>query len=171
MATKTLRLIISQSIGAFFLLSASVALTLAFHFLHISGSVFLPLYFIVILGAYTMAPQFSLATAIIIPLLNYLLTGMPPTSPIPMLQILVIELCALALATTYLRKTNLFLGIKLLSSIVIARFSAILLVTSSMISWSFFVNHLLESVPGILLNTLLAYFVLSFLKNERNENS
>jgi len=66
------------------------------HLIPQGGMIFLPIYFFTLVGAYKYGWQIGLLTAVLSPLLNSLLFGMPDMSVVPVIEIKSLLLAALA---------------------------------------------------------------------------
>ena len=132
-----------------------------YHLLNLTGNIYLPIYLAVLVGSFIFSTPQIIIIALLTPLANYLISGMPQLSPFPMLQILTIELIVLSLTSLYVKKTKLPLIIQIIISILAARLSSILLILfSSTITFNWWSNHILISIPGIILNSILCYLIL-----------
>jgi xanthosine utilization system XapX-like protein len=76
--------------GALFI-ALGVSIPQLFHSIGM-GSVFLPMHIPVLLAGLLVGPITGLYVGILTPILSYLLTGMPPVAPVPMMPIMVFEL-------------------------------------------------------------------------------
>lgn len=68
------------------------------HFIPSGGKIFLPIYFFTLIGAYKFGPRVGLATAVLSPVLNAALFGMPPPAVLP---IILIKSTLLAVIASY----------------------------------------------------------------------
>lgn len=66
------------------------------HLIPQGGLIFLPIYFFTLVGAYKYGWQVGLLTAVLSPLLNSLLFGMPAMSAVPVIEIKSLILAAMA---------------------------------------------------------------------------
>lgn len=143
-----------------------LALSLMFPFLtHLAGfqgGTMLPLYTAILAGAfYCDLPLISLC-AFLSPLLNHCLTGMPPMSPLPMLQILTVELMVLSLTASLLKNKGMNLVVKILIPILLARLSSVVFVCLCKdYGVGLWISSFLQGIPGILFNFAVAYLILS----------
>ena len=89
-----------------------VVLPMVFHSIPDAGKIFLPMHLPVLLGAMLVSWPWALGIGVLCPLLSFVVTGgaMPPVAPMPMLQIMVVELPVYALVASLvypkLRKWN-----------------------------------------------------------------
>lgn len=68
------------------------------HFIPSGGRIFLPIYFFTLIAAYKFGPRVGLATAVLSPVLNAALFGMPPLAVLP---IILIKSTLLAVMASY----------------------------------------------------------------------
>lgn len=68
------------------------------HFIPSGGKIFLPIYFFTLIGAYKFGPRVGLATAVLSPVLNAALFGMPPMAVLP---IILVKSTLLAVIASY----------------------------------------------------------------------
>ncbi|MDR2684284.1 MAG: ECF transporter S component [Prevotellaceae bacterium] len=95
----------------------NLALPQLAHLVPMGGLIFLPIYFFTLIGAYKYGFWVGVLTAVLSPLANMLLFGMPPVAALPAIMI---KSVALAFAAAYCAKK--FNG-KLLVGIIIAVFA------------------------------------------------
>lgn len=131
------------------------------HLIPQGGLILLPIYFFTLIGAYKYGIHVGLLTAILSPLANNLLFGMPPTAVLPAIMVKsVILAIAAALAAKHFGKVS-FVGI------LLAILSYQLIGTG--IEWamtqSFFtaVQDFRMGIPGMLVQLIGGYFVLKAL--------
>lgn len=131
------------------------------HFLPDGGKVFLPIYFFTLIGAYKFGLKVGLLTAILSPLCNHLLFGMPPAAVLP---ILLIKSSLLAVAAAYIadRKQSLSL---LLLALVVVSYQIVGGVAEWIITadWMMAVQDFRIGFPGMILQVLLGWVVLKLL--------
>ena len=97
--------LITQIIIAAITAACAVVIPVLFHLVGL-GSIFLPMFLPLSIGAYFLTPFFALLTGTIAPLTSSLLTGMPPLYP-PIAIIMMIELSLFCLIISLLKhKTN-----------------------------------------------------------------
>lgn len=131
------------------------------HLVPQGGLIFLPIYFFTLIAAYKYGIHVGLLTAVLSPLANNLLFGMPPSAVLPAIIIKsVILAIAAVLAAKYFRKVS-FLGILL----------AILAyqIVGTGIEWAMTQNFFTAvqdfriGIPGMLIQLIGGYFVLKAL--------
>ena len=131
------------------------------HLIPQGGLILLPIYFFTLIAAYKYGIHVGLLTAVLSPLANNLLFGMPPSAVLPAIIIKsVILAIAAAMAAKYFGKVS-FWGVLL----AILAYQVI----GTGIEWgmtqSFFtaVQDFRIGIPGILIQLVAGYFVLKAL--------
>ena len=149
-------------------LGISSTIPFLFHLLSINGSVFLPIYLAILVGSHFIPFRSILVVTLLTPIMNYFSTGMPMISPVPMLQILTVELLFLVLSLRILQKKKMNLFLKLSFSVLIARLSSFFFIyLSSKISLDWFINTRLISYPGIFFNIVIAYIFIGLFYEKK----
>ncbi len=131
------------------------------HLIPQGGFIFLPIYFFTLIAAYKYGIHVGLLTAILSPLANHLLFGMPPAAVLPAIIIKsAILAVAAAMAAKYFKKVSL-LGILL----AILAYQLIGTGVEWALTQNFFVavQDFRIGVPGILIQLFGGYFVLKAL--------
>ncbi|MEJ5362328.1 MAG: hypothetical protein WBK20_06130 [Spirochaetota bacterium] len=82
--------------------ACSVVIPILFHLLGL-GSIFLPMFIPLSIGAYFLTPAYALLTGTIAPITSTILTGMPPLYP-PVAIIMMIELALFCFAISLLNQ-------------------------------------------------------------------
>lgn len=77
------------------------------HFIPSGGRIFLPIYFFTLIAAYKFGPKAGLATAVLSPVLNATLFGMPPLAVLPIILVKSTLLAVLAAYVASHRKLSL----------------------------------------------------------------
>lgn len=153
----TLALIISLSLAAPYL----------FHLAGLKGDVFLPIFLGVVLASQYLKSVEVVGVALLAPLANHILTGMPSRAPLPILQVLTLEAVILGMAAIYLRRKAFKPLLRVGIPILLGRISSVILVflypTLYLELWA---ANLILGVPGMLLNTAFALMVLRLLPVE-----
>lgn len=68
-------------------IAAGIILPLFFHFVSLTGQIFLPMHIPVLLGGLLLGKKDGFAVGLVTPLLSALLTGMPPLSVLPLMAV------------------------------------------------------------------------------------
>ncbi len=133
------------------------------HKLPLGGPRFLPIYFFVLIGAYKFGWKVGLLTAILSPLANTLLTGMPS---LMMLPTVFVKGIALALIAAFIsKKTNKLSFTNL--AIVIIGYQTIGVIFESIYLGNLqnAISSVIISYPGLLIQLALGYLILFFIKD------
>lgn len=157
------------------LVALGIVIPMAFHYLGTGlGPIFLPMHLPVFLGGVLLGPGAGLIVGIITPLLNSVLTGMPPL--IPMLPIMTVELAVYGLVLGYFFKrlqVNIYLS--LIITMLMGRIGAGLVVWIIVHGFGFarlpsnpFIyiwGTITTGLPGIIIQLVLIPFILNYLKS------
>lgn len=127
------------------------------HILPVGGPTLLPIYFFTLIAAYKYGLQVGLATAVLSPVINYLLFGMPG---LPVLPIILIKSGLLAGAAVLAAKYMKSLSILSLLLVVLA-YQLIGTAIEWMMVKNFFiaVQDFRIGVPGMLIQIIGGYFI------------
>ena len=109
------------------LIAIGIIVPAIFHYSGISGKVFLPMHIPVLIGGFLLSPMYALLVGVVTPLLNSLLTGMPPAFPMALIMMFELGVYGL-IASLFYRKLKLPLIVSLILSLVAGRVMAALVV-------------------------------------------
>lgn len=130
------------------------------HLLPNGGVTFLPIYFFTLIGAYKYGWKVGLITAILSPIINNLLFGMPPTSVLPIILIKSSLLAVSAgLAAYYFKRISIPILI-----LVILSYQTI----GTLIEWAIVkdtyiaIQDFRMGIPGMLLQIFGCYFIIKY---------
>lgn len=146
---------ITQIIIAAITAACAVVIPVLFHLVGL-GSIFLPMFIPLSIGAYFLTPLFALLTGAIAPITSSILTGMPPLYP-PIAIIMMIELSLFCLIISLLKhKTSVNNYIIIIIAIICDRIVLYMLYAIILpylkISFALFgIYDLFKSFPGIIL--------------------
>lgn len=131
------------------------------HLVPQGGLIFLPIYFFTLIAAYKYGIHVGLLTAILSPLANYLLFGMPPIAVLPAIMVKsTILAIAASLAAKYFGKISFWaILLAVLAYQVIGTLVEWALVKDFMVA----VQDFRIGIPGIVLQVVGGYFVLKAL--------
>lgn len=136
------------------LMIISVASPLLTHAMGIKGTEFLPIFFALSLSSGILSTSLMITLAVAAPVLNSVITGMPP---IPVLYFLMFEGVVFSLLIIAGRKLDISFYILVILSFIIARFSSIALLplfdTVTLKMWFF---AILNGYKGIIVNIIFA---------------
>lgn len=131
------------------------------HLIPQGGFIFLPIYFFTLIAAYKYGWKAGLLTAVLSPLVNHVLFGMPPLAVLPAILTKSVFLAmAAGLAASYFRK----LSLPILALVVLAY-----QVFGTLVEWAivgdFFkaVQDFRIGIPGMLLQVFGGYAVIRYL--------
>lgn len=154
--SKTMNLVISGLLLAIGILVPSI-----FHGIGISGRIFLPMHIPVLLGGFLLPPMHAILLGILTPILNNLVTGMPPV--FPMMVIMIFELAAYGLvASLTYRKFKLPILVSLISSMLVGRlvvggvvYGLVVLFAQKMDPILFVQGGIVTGLPGIIIQIVV----------------
>ncbi len=140
----------------------NIALPQLFHLVNMGGVTWLPIYFFTLIGAYKYGWRVGLLTAIISPLANSALFGMPAVA---MLPIILLKSCLLAaaagLAAAHFKRTTL-----LILAMVVLAYQAI----GTLGEWAIVgdfntaIQDLRIGIPGMLLQIIGGWATINLLR-------
>lgn len=166
MADKELRQI---PLAAMFI-ALGVAMPQLFHMFG-AGSVFLPMFLPLYLGAMFLSWKYSAVIAVLTPVFSFLISGMPPVVP-PILFLMIIELLSgtLFISIVYFH-LNKNMWIALIGAIVIGRIVYLIVISVFLPLFGFESKLLtmalvLKSFPGIILQLLVIPAAVKFIKGK-----
>ena len=167
MQTKALRLYsldykeAKTYIIAMIFVVGNIVLPQVCHLIPQGGFIFLPIYFFTLIAAYKYGWKAGLLTAVLSPLVNHVLFGMPPLAVLPAILTKSVFLAmAAGLAASYFRK----LSLPILALVVLAY-----QVFGTLVEWAilgdFFkaVQDFRIGIPGMLLQVFRGYAVIRYL--------
>ena len=130
------------------------------HLVPQGGLILLPIYFFTLIGAYKYGWQVGLATAILSPLVNSVLFGMPPAASLPGIMV---KSVLLALAAAYIARRYQTVSILLLLAVVLLYQVLGSLVESAMLgSLTLGFQDFRIGIPGMLLQVVGGYLVIKY---------
>lgn len=155
--TKTTNLVMGG-----LLIAIGVIVPSIFHTTGIAGNIFLPMHIPVLLGGFLLSPIYALLVGILTPILNSLLTGMPPL--FPMTVIMVFELGIYGFAASYLyRRLRVPVIVSLILSMIVGRIVSGIVVYVLVLAFStvkidpllFVKGGIITGLPGIIIQIIL----------------
>ncbi|MEY8416805.1 Protein of unknown function [Tissierella praeacuta DSM 18095] len=143
------------------LLAIGIIVPTIFHTTGIPGNVFLPMHIPVLIGGFLLPPYLALILGMLTPILNSLITGMPPL--FPMTVIMIFELGIYGLVTSILyRKLKMPSVISLIVSMISGRIMAGFVVfilaaffEVKMDPMFFIIGGVTTAIPGIIIQLIL----------------
>lgn len=151
-------------------LALGLILPYIFHFTGMSGNVFLPMHIPVLICGLILGERYGLLIGFITPLLNSVITGMPPIYPVAVAM--AFELAAYGWLSGYLfkrKKNNLYIA--LILAMIFGRFISgianyVLLgfAGKSFVLKLFMINTFLKPVWGILIQIIIIPFIVKVIE-------
>lgn len=147
-------------IAALFVIG-NIALPQLCHLVPNGGLVFLPIYFFTLVGAYKYGWKVGLLTAVLSPLVNWALFGMPTLAALPSIEIKGI---LLALAASYAAARFSRVNLLILLGVVLS-YQVVGSVIEGLMDSSFAagIQDFRMGIPGMLLQIVGGYVVLRYL--------
>lgn len=136
----------------------NMALPQLCHLVHLGGPTMLPIYFFTLIGAYKYGIKVGLLTAILSPVINSLLFGMPAVGVLPAI---LVKSVLLAVAAGYMASTCQKITLLALMRVVLAY-----QIVGTLIEWAIVGDYYLAvqdfriGIPGILLQIFGGYALL-----------
>ena len=131
------------------------------HLIPQGGLMLLPIYFFTLIGAYKYGWQVGLLTALLSPVLNSALFGMPALALLPGIMV---KSALLALAAAYIAHRHQSVSIALLLAVVLAYQVVGSLVESAMLgSLALGFQDFRIGIPGMLLQVIGGYLFIKYL--------
>lgn len=131
------------------------------HLIPQGGLMLLPIYFFTLIGAYKYGWQVGLLTALLSPVLNSALFGMPALAVLPGIMV---KSALLALAAAYIAHRHKSVSIALLLAVVLAYQVVGSLVESAMLgSLALGFQDFRIGIPGMLLQVIGGYLFIKYL--------
>ncbi|MDL2311096.1 ECF transporter S component [Peptostreptococcaceae bacterium OttesenSCG-928-C18] len=154
------------------LLSLGIILPSATHSFGAFGTIFLPMHIPVFLAGIIIGPIYGACLGLLLPLLNHFILGMPP---IPMLYIMIFELCTYGLISGIIFKKTKNVFLSLILSMIVGRivgaivtFVLFYILGLSKIPVSAWIyGSLVTGLPGIIIQIILVPIVTkTVIKNK-----
>ena len=140
----------------------AIILPLGAHAAGVSGVMLLPMHLPVLIGGFLLDPVTALLVAVVAPVVNFLITGMPPLQP-PILIVMLFELAGYALTASLLtRHTRWRVEVILLLSMLAGRLLLAAAVAGvaplfgwPVHAWGYVSGAVVTGLPGLLLQFIL----------------
>jgi hypothetical protein len=146
---------------AFIFILGNIALPQLCHLIPQGGLMWLPIYFFTLIGAYKFGIKVGFLTAVLSPILNSVLFGMPLPSILPAI---LVKSILLAAAGGFASQHYKRISISVLASVVI-----FYQLVGTLIEWALVNNFFLAlqdiriGIPGILLQIFGSYFFIKYI--------
>ncbi len=143
-------------------IAGNLILPIIAHAIPQGGKIFLPIYFFTLIAAYRFGFAAGLATALISPLANYYLTGMPPAAVLP---VILVKSALLAAAASWVAHSTQKISLLHITAVV-----AIYQFLGLLFEWAYKKSLILSlsdfhiGLPGIIVQIVGGYFLLLWLK-------
>lgn len=132
------------------------------HFVPQGGFIFLPIYFFTLIAAYKYGLKVGLLTAILSPVINHLLFGMPPAAVLPAI---LIKSVLLAGAAAYLaRRSNAVTLLNLVIAVLFYQVAGTLLEWALVRDFAVAVQDFRIGIPGMLLQIFGGFGLLKAIE-------
>jgi len=135
------------------------------HLIPNGGLIFLPIYFFTLIAAYKFGWRVGLMTALLSPVVNNLLFGMPPTA---MLPIILIKSTFLALSAAYaahrVGKVSL---LAIAIAVIVSQVAAMPIEWALTGSWQAAINDITIGWPGIALQIFGGWLLMKYVINSK----
>ncbi len=129
------------------------------HLVPQGGFIFLPIYFFTLIGAYKYGWQVGLMTAILSPVLNHIIFGMPPMPVLPAILTKSIFLAVAASLAAHRFKT---ISLTILTGVILAY-----QVFGTLVEWAILKDFVIAiqdfrlGIPGMLIQIFGGYFIIN----------
>ncbi len=148
-------------IAAVLFILGNIALPQLCHMIPQGGMILLPIYFFTLIGAYKYGWKVGLMTAIVSPVINHLLFGMPAAA---VLTPILVKSTILALAAGYVASRAKKVSIALIAGVVLAY-----QIAGGLFEWAYTssfaaaVQDFRLGIPGMLLQVVGGYLFIKYL--------
>lgn len=142
--------------------ACNLVLPQLFHLIPQGGILFAPLSFVILVGSYKFGWKTGLLAAVLSPLVNHLLTGMPAWNvmPVMMMKLIVIALVA-GLTAQYFRQVSLWLIVGVvLVSLAIGCLGELILTSGIETT----IADVTVGWPGLLLQVFGSWLILKYIR-------
>ena len=142
------------------MVAGNLLLPLAFHQFPNAGRMFLPIFFFTLVAGWRFGAQAAVLTAVLSPVANHFLTGMPPA---PMLQEIILQSALLGALAAIAASRATRPTLALLGLVVLAHQALVLFPTLIHAGWQPCLAALKFRLPGLLLQVLGGFAVLRLM--------
>ena len=139
----------------------SIAFPQLCHLIPNGGSILLPIFFFTLIAAYKYGLVAGLLTAVLSPVLNYALFGMPVASVLPVMLVESVVLAVVASVVAKKLEKVSMLGILL--AVVAYQFIGMLLQLAITGRPDIAMNNIYMSIPGMLLQVFGGYLLMKYV--------
>ena len=142
------------------MVAGNLLLPLAFHQFPNAGRMFLPIFFFTLIAGWRFGAQTAVLTALLSPMANHWITGMPPTA---MLQEIVLQSALLGALATIVASRAARPTLALLALVVLAHQALVLFPTLIHAGWQPCLAAFKFRIPGLLLQIVGGFAVLRLM--------
>ncbi len=132
------------------------------HLIPQGGFIFLPIYFFTLIAAYKYGLKVGLLTAILSPVINHLLFGMPPTAVLP--AILVKSVLLAGVAAYLARRSNAVTLVNLVLAVLFYQVAGTLLEWALVRDFMVAIQDFRIGIPGMLLQIFGGFGLLKAIE-------
>jgi hypothetical protein len=132
------------------------------HFVPQGGFIFLPIYFFTLIAAYKYGLKVGLLTALLSPVINHLLFGMPPMAVLP--AILIKSVLLAGAASWLARRSNAVTLLNLVLAVLIYQVAGTLLEWALVRDFSVAIQDFRIGIPGMLLQIFGGFGLLKAIE-------
>jgi thiamine transporter ThiT len=132
------------------------------HFVPQGGFIFLPIYFFTLIAAYKYGLKVGLLTAILSPVINHLLFGMPPMAVLP--AILIKSVLLAGVAAYLARRSNAVTLVNLVLAVLVYQFAGTMLEWALVRDFTVAIQDFRIGVPGMLLQIFGGFALLKAIE-------
>ncbi|MGI6574388.1 MAG: ECF transporter S component [bacterium] len=146
------------------LVALGVLLPMTVHITGVGGTILLPMHIPIFFAGVILGPSLAVLVGVLTPIISTLLTGMPPVAPMPMLQLMIVELAVYGWAMGYLcRILRLNIWLALLGAMIAGRIAlglavvviAPLFIAAPINPIVYLQGAIVTGLPGIILQLLI----------------
>lgn len=157
-----------ESLGITGFLFISVVMPVIYHMVGLKGAVFLPIFLGVVIATYLLTLPSVIIIALLSPVVNHILTGMPPVSPYPVMQQIIFEGVVIGV-TAHLIKGRVNTFMRAMMPILMGRLSVLLLLlVFPSLNLNFISGALIKGIPGMSLNLTASIMVYAWIKERQS---
>lgn len=145
-----------------------IIVPMIFHTVNLAGSIFLPMHIPVLIAGFLLGPLYGGIVGALTPILSSFMTGMPPL--VPVMPIMVFELCAYGIITgflfskiknTYISLLGAMIGGRLFA--VVGAFLISLTIAPQVSPLMFVFGSLAKAIPGMLVQIVFIPILVKFM--------
>ncbi len=132
------------------------------HFVPQGGFIFLPIYFFTLIAAYKYGLKVGLLTALLSPVINHLLFGMPPLAVLP--AILIKSVLLAGAASWLARRSNAVTLLNLVLAVLLYQIAGTLLEWALVRDFTVAIQDFRIGIPGMLLQIFGGFALLKAIE-------